>query len=89
MLWEGSGGKGGGKWGKGGREVGVKGEGSGGKGGGKWGKPTPPVHPLYSGSKIWNAIPENNKQSNSVFETELLCFIFSGMSDAEQKRSVR
>ena len=31
-LGEGSGGKGGGKWGKGG-----EGEGSGGKGGGKWG----------------------------------------------------
>ena len=38
---EGSGGKGGGKWGKRGREVGEKGEGSGGKGGGKWGMPTP------------------------------------------------
>ena len=38
---EGSGGKGGGKWVKGGREVGEKGEGSGGKGGGKWGMPTP------------------------------------------------
>ena len=38
---EGSGGKGGGKWGKGGREVREKGEGSGGKGGGKWGMPTP------------------------------------------------
>ena len=36
---EGSGGKGWGKWGKGGREVG--GEGSGGKGGGKWGMPNP------------------------------------------------
>ena len=36
-LGEGSGGKGGEKWGKGGREVGEKGEGSGGKGGGKWG----------------------------------------------------
>ena len=40
-LGEGSGGKGGGKWGKGEREVGEKGEGSGGKGGGKWGMPTP------------------------------------------------
>ena len=40
-LGEGSGGKGGGKWGKGEREVGEKGEGSGGKGGGKWGVPTP------------------------------------------------
>ena len=40
-LGEGSGGKGGGKWGTGGREVGEKGEGSGGKGGGKWGLPTP------------------------------------------------
>ena len=38
---EGSGGKGGGKWRKGGREVGEKGEGSRGKGGGKWGMPTP------------------------------------------------
>ena len=37
---------GGGKWGKGGREVGVKGEGSGGKGGGKWGMPTPLSTPL-------------------------------------------
>ena len=45
-MGEGSGGKGGGKWGTGGREVGEKGEGSGGKGGGKWGMPTPPVHPL-------------------------------------------
>ena len=40
-MGEGSGGKGGGKWGKGGREMGVKGEGSGGKGGGKGGMPTP------------------------------------------------
>ena len=49
-LGEGSGAKGGGKWGKGGREVGVKGEGSGCKGG-KWGMPTPPppVHPLREG----------------------------------------
>ena len=51
-LGEGSGGKEGGKWGKGGREVGEKGEGSGGKGGGKWGMPTPlstpsPMEHLY------------------------------------------
>ena len=40
-MGEGSRGKEGGKWGKGGREVGEKGEGSGDKGGGKWGVPTP------------------------------------------------
>ena len=45
-LGEGSGVKGGGKWGKGGREVGVKGEGSGGKGGGKWRMPAPCPPPL-------------------------------------------
>ena len=38
---EGSGGRGGGKWGERGREVGRKGEGSGAKGGGKWGLGTP------------------------------------------------
>ena len=45
--------KGGGKWGRRGREVGEKGEGSGGEGGGKWGERGrelgmgyPPVHPL-------------------------------------------
>ena len=41
-LGEGSGGKGGGKWGKGG-------EGSGGKGGGKWGMPTPLSTPSLFG----------------------------------------
>ena len=46
-LVEGSGGKGGGKWGTGGREVGEKGEGSGGKGEGKWGMLTPLSTPLY------------------------------------------
>ena len=45
-LREESGGKGGGKWGKGGREVGDKGEGSVGKGGGKWRKLTPCPPPL-------------------------------------------
>ena len=40
---------GGGKWGKGVREVGEKGEGSGGKGGGKWGMPTPLSTPSVYG----------------------------------------
>ena len=44
---KGSGGEGGGKWGRRGREVGEKGEGSKGKGGGnwEWGTPCPP--PLF------------------------------------------
>ena len=49
-LREGSGGKGGGKWEKGGREVGEKG-GSRGKGG-KWGMPTPLSTPSTKDKKI-------------------------------------
>ena len=49
MLGEGSGGKGGGKWGE-------KGEGSGGKGGGKWGMPTPLSTPSKK-SAVYRILP--------------------------------
>ena len=49
---EGSGGEGGGKWGRRGREVEEKGEGSGGEGGGKWEWGTPLSTPSNIGLVI-------------------------------------